>query len=141
MMKEQDNIPKTNPFKVPEGYFDEVNRKIIASASGEKREKSAIRPAFRLRPYLLAAASVAVLVMLSYTAIRIVRTDIRKNIGSEMRSDDSLSPWLNDLDTWYLEEKAASVVHPERTSDLKKSEIIDYLILNNIEIDDIYEQL
>ena len=38
MMKKSDNIPKKNPFKVPDNYFEEVNRKIITAASGIDRE-------------------------------------------------------------------------------------------------------
>ncbi len=32
-MKKSDNIPEKNPFRVPEGYFEEVNNKILAATS------------------------------------------------------------------------------------------------------------
>ncbi len=33
-MKPTENIPGKNPFKVPENYFEEVNRKIISATAG-----------------------------------------------------------------------------------------------------------
>jgi len=57
-MKNLDKITNKNPFKVPENYFEEVNRKIIASTTGaetEEKQKGLYR---RLRPFLAAAASV-----------------------------------------------------------------------------------
>ena len=67
-MKNIGNIEKKNPFKVPDNYFEDLNRRIIASTAGNeevKPEKGMIR---RLRPYIAAAAAVAVLVALGYTA-------------------------------------------------------------------------
>jgi hypothetical protein len=48
---------------------------------------------------------------------------------------------MNDLDIYYLEENAASLVIPAEVPDVSKAEIIEYLVLENIEISDIYEQL
>ena len=40
-----------------------------------------------------------------------------------------------------LEENTASLIQFEEGPNVSKSEIIDYLLLENIEIEDIYEQL
>ena len=55
--------------------------------------------------------------------------------------DDYFSPYLNDLDIYSLEENAASLAIPEQGPDVSKAEIIEYLVLENIEISEIYEQL
>ena len=38
MMKKLNEIPGKNPFKVPENYFEEVNRKILSVTSGNDHE-------------------------------------------------------------------------------------------------------
>ena len=49
--------------------------------------------------------------------------------------------YINDIDLLMLEENAASAGISEIRPDATKSEIIDYLLSENIEISDIYEQL
>jgi hypothetical protein len=60
---------------------------------------------------------------------------------SEANPEEYFSPYINDLDIYYLEENAASLVIPAEVPDVSKAEIIEYLVLENIEISDIYEQL
>jgi hypothetical protein len=62
-MKNNDKIPAGNPFKVPGNYFDEVNRKIISSTVENQHEIKKPGLYLKLRPYLAAAASVAVLAL------------------------------------------------------------------------------
>jgi hypothetical protein len=40
MMKKPVKIKDRNPFRVPEGYFEEVNRKIISATSGTSKTES-----------------------------------------------------------------------------------------------------
>jgi hypothetical protein len=63
-MKKFDDISDKNPFRVPEKYFEEVNRKIISATSGYTREIKKRGFYARFRPYLLIAASVKVLLFL-----------------------------------------------------------------------------
>ena len=58
-MKTINELPNKNPFKVPENYFEEVNRRIIASTADSEKEFVKVSLYRKLRPYLLAAASVA----------------------------------------------------------------------------------
>lgn len=140
-MKKSDNIPEKNPFRVPEGYFEEVNNKIIAATSG-KGNPDLRSPLFvRLKPYLLAAASVAAIIFLSYTAVKIIIPHGNNLKESELMQDEYFNPYLNDLDIYSLEENAALLVMPQQGPDVSKAEIIEYLVQENIEIDDIYEQL
>lgn len=140
-MKELKEISNKNPFKVPENYFDEVNRKIISSAasySSERKEKSLYR---MLRPYLAVAASVAVLMVLSYTAIHILSGAKDKSVFPEITLNEFSDNYLNDIDILTLEESAGSIEPDVAGTDINSKDIIDYLILENTNINDIYEQL
>ena len=141
MMKKIENIPDKSPFKVPEGYFEEVNRKIISATSGKIQDEKKASVYHRIRPYLLAAASVTGFIILSYTAVRLVNSLRNDGRTAGIMTEDYYSPLINDLDIYSIEENADSVVVPHQGPDVSKSEIIDYLVLDNIEINEIYEQL
>jgi hypothetical protein len=49
--------------------------------------------------------------------------------------------YINDIDILSLEEKAALLGLSDEGADINKSDIINYLLLENIEINEIYEQL
>jgi hypothetical protein len=140
-MKKINDISDKNPFKVPEGYFEEVNRKIIGLTSDKTPDERKSSIYQRFRPYLLAAASVTGFIILSFAAIRLINSH-RISVHSETRiSEDYYSPLINELDIFSIEENAATVEVPEEGADVSKVEIIDYLVLDNIEISEIYEQL
>ena len=139
-MKKRDKIPVGNPFKVPEGYFEEVNRKIISVTSGETDKEIKSGFYYRIRPYLLAAASVAGFLLLSYTASRIISMHRTEQLQSQDVNDNYYSPYLNDLDIYSIEENYGSLTIPDHPPDVSKADIINYLVLENIEINEIYEQ-
>ena len=140
-MKVLKEISDKSPFKVPENYFEEVNRKIIASTAGSgsiKREKSLYR---KLRPYFAAAASVAVLVVIGYTTLQIV-SSIRNKPGlPNITINEFTDNYLNDIDILTLEERTLSIEPDVASIDIENQDIIDYLVLENIDINDIYEHL
>ena len=78
-MKKFKDIPEKNPFKVPDNYFEEVNRKIISATVGIEQETKRISMYNRFRPYLLIAASVTGLILITYSAITIFNNS-RNNI-------------------------------------------------------------
>jgi hypothetical protein len=140
-MKELKEISNKNPFKVPENYFDEVNRKIISSAecySSERKEKNLYR---KLRIYLAVAASITVLVLLSYTAIHILSGAKDKSVIPEITLIEFSDNYLNDIDILTLEESAGFIEPDIASIDINTKDIIDYRVLDNININDIYEQL
>ena len=141
MMQKLNEIPDKNPFKVPENYFEEVNRKIISVTSGYNHEVK--KPGFynRFKPYLLIAASVTGIILLSYAALKLLTPGRINSQVSEVMFDENADPYLNDIDIVTLEENAAFLFDSEEVPDVSKAEIIDYLVLENIEINDIYEQL
>jgi hypothetical protein len=141
MMKKMNKIPEKNPFRVPEGYFEELNRKLISVTLDKSPAKRRFLFSSRIRPFLLAAASVAGFILLSYAAIRVFIPDRFSHQVTEVVPDDYYLPYINDLDIYSLEENASSVTMPEQGPDVSKAEIIEYLILENIEISEIYEHL
>jgi hypothetical protein len=141
MMKKSDNIPKKNPFKVPDNYFEEVNRKIISATTGIDKEVKVVSIYSRFRTSLLIAASVAGLILLSFAAIKILTPVRPYSQLSEVLKEMSPDSYINDIDLQPLEEDASSLVLSEEGPDVSKKDIIDYLLNENVEINDIYAQL
>ncbi len=140
-MNTNSRLPDRNPFKVPDNYFEEASRRIISATAGDGVMEKPGSLRIRFRQYFAIAASVAVLAILSYTGIRLFSTRGESfslnGIPTEMYSDEL----LNDLDLVVLEENAFSPEIPEEDPHIENQDIIDYLIKENIDINDIYEQL
>jgi hypothetical protein len=140
-MKDLNKIPDKNPFKVPENYFEEVNRKIISATSGNEQEFKKPGIYRSLKPQFLIAASVTGFIIISYTALKLL-TPEKINIPlAEVRFEQYSESDLDDIDLTSLEETTVSMDFPEEGPDVNKTDIIDYLLLENIEISDIYQQL
>jgi len=140
-MKEFKEISDKSPFRVPDNYFEEVNRKIILATSGLSsvvKNESIYR---KLRPYLAVAASIAVLVVLSYTTLRIFSSGKDGSGLPEITLSEFLDNYLNDIDLLTLEESAVTIEPDVAHADIGSKAIIDYLLLENIDINDIYEHL
>jgi hypothetical protein len=141
-MEKLTNIPGKNPFKVPENYFEEVNKKILASATGTETKSQKRGLTFRLRPILAVAASVAVLVIASYFAVKIfIPGSGKEDIIPEITLQEFSESYLNDIDIQMLERNSYPLVTSGRVPEISKSELIDYLLLENINEDEIYELL
>jgi hypothetical protein len=141
MIKKLNDVPDKNPFKVPDNYFEEVNKRIISATSGSDQESKKVSIYRRFRTSLLIAASVAVLIMISFTAIKLLTHDRTNLQVSEALHEMNPESYINDIDISTLEEDASSLVLSEEGPDVSKKDIIDYLLLNNIELNDIYEHL
>jgi hypothetical protein len=140
-MKELNDIPKQNPFKVPENYFENLTDRIISQTSAIEtvpQKKSIVR---RLRPFLAVAASVALLALIGYTALYFIGNGQRRSSSEVAVSDKYSSIYLNDIDITTLEENVAENETLIEIPEISKNEIIDYLISEDINILDIYEQL
>ena len=139
-MKTLNEIPNKNPFKVPENYFEDVNRKIISAAAGIQPGENRKGTLRWLRPLLAVAASIAVFIVLSYTAMKIFRPETG-SILPDVLTKEFKESCLNDIDTQTLEQYTDPSFLNEGASDLTTNEIIDYLLVENIDINDIYERL
>jgi hypothetical protein len=141
MMQKFNDIPDKNPFKVPDNYFEEVNRKIISATSGFDKEVKAVSKYSRFRTYFLVAASVAGFILISYTTIKLLTPERITPQISEVQYNMNPDSYLNDIDVSTLEEKASSILFSEEGPEVNKKDIIEYLLLENIELSDIYEKL
>jgi hypothetical protein len=140
-MKELKDISKQNPYKVPENYFEEVNRKILLATSGseaEKRKDSLVR---RMNPWLSIAASVAVLFVMGLSAVLIFKGNSHNQTAPQITLNEFTDIFGNDIDILTLEEKVAGNEQFLELSELTKKDIVDYLVFENIDILDIYEKL
>lgn len=141
MMKKLDEIKKTNPFKVPENYFDEVSRSIISSMPQEMpriRKKGLLA---RMNPYLAMAASIALLIALSYTGFRFLNSGRRSPDIAQISIEELSDAYLYEFDIRAFEEKISDSISGMDLPQMSKSEIIDCLISENIELNEIYENL
>ena len=140
-MKELKDIPKENPFRVPAGYFEDLTGRVITATSGiepAEENKTIVR---RLRPYLAVAASVAILAVIGYTAFYLFSSKSRSQVQMVLTLNEINTNYINDIDLLTLEEKVADSGTFDRVPEINSNEIIDYLISENIDILDIYEQL
>lgn len=141
MMKELKDISKQTPFKVPENYFEEVNSKILSKTAGIDPGEINKGILLRLKPFLAVAATIAILVVLGYTAFRIFIPD--KNISElpVITITEFSDNYLNEIDIITLEEDAGLAGISQMTTGYSSNDLIDYLVFENIDIYDIYEQL
>jgi hypothetical protein len=136
MMKDQEKIPPKNPFRVPESYFEEVNRKILAATSEKPAEKKAT--VFRLlRPYLAVAASLAVLVVVGWLSLKVINTEKNNDVLSAIHENPEML--LNEIDLMTLETTAAETGMFDEP--VQNEEIIEMLMIEDIDLNDIYEKL
>jgi hypothetical protein len=140
-MKELKEIPKTNPFRVPDNYFEEIEGRILAATTGT--EEAPIRYGIfrRLIPYAAVAASVALLAIVGYSVFF---------NGSEVNGVDRIpeisvneftDTYLNDIDLLTLENKVAESTFLFERTGANRNDIIEYLVNENIDISVIYENL
>jgi hypothetical protein len=140
MMKRLDEIPQKNSFKVPENYFDELNARIIASTAGIEPVK--LKVVYKKRFSLLAvAASIAGIVLLSYAGYRILSPAQESSRLAEIVNGENIELFMNDLDISLIEQNAPPVDARPDASEVSSSEIVDYLLRENVDLNDIYERL
>jgi hypothetical protein len=140
-MKKLSDISDKNPFKVPDNYFEEVNRKIISVTAGANLEIKKPLSSNRFRYIFLIAASFLGFILIGYTALVLFTPDKKNNQVSEVLQEINPDTYINDIDINALEEDASTFVLSEEGTGVSKPDIIEYLLQNNIDINDIYEQL
>jgi hypothetical protein len=140
-MQKLNEKPDKNPFKVPENYFEEFNRRIINSTSDVPVGVKKIGLYDRFKLYLLLAASVTILIFLSFAAIKLLRPENTQMQLSEVINSEYSESVISELDLSTLEENAAALVMTEEAPIISKDVIIDCLLQENIDISDIYERL
>jgi hypothetical protein len=140
-MKKLDDISKKNPFRVPDNYFEEVNRKILSATTGVDSSVKKLSIYTRFRSGILIAASIAGFIIISYSALKLFAPEKTSSQVSEAIFEVNQDSLINDIDISSLEENVSTLVLSDEGPDVSKKDIIDYLMLENIEINDIYAQL
>lgn len=140
-MKKIDEITKKNPFKVPENYFEDVNRRILASTSGSEEKVLKISFYRKFRPFIIAAASIALFAVIGYTTAKLIIPGNKNESITGISMEDIPVSYLEDIDIKSLENKTDPAALYDRMPSLSDNEIIDYLLLENVDINDIYETL
>lgn len=146
-MKLDEDIKEKNPFKVPEGYFETLTERtmasVMASRKEEKRDVERTVRTVRLRPFLALAAAIVGFAVLSAVMVRLVSD----NGNSFLRGSESefyAELFTEEIDT-YLIENEWSMTAPEEyqddMTDLSSEAIIDFLVMENIDVNEIYELL
>ena len=142
---EFENLSKETPFVVPEGYFDSFPVRIMKKIH-EEGEKQVLKKSIRLRtlfsPQLSIAASLILFAVLSYFTITYI-------LNSENQQDTSqyfaelVENEIEDYDLLLLMEaldEANNFDLEEYNTELDE-EIIDYLVSEEIDIEQIIEEL
>ena len=106
-----------------------------------KPDQIKIRFLYRFRSKLAIAASITGLIILSYTVIKLFSPSDNISEISEILNLDDNSLILENIDIMTLEENVSSNAIYFEIPELSSSEIIDYLLNENIEISEIYEKL
>ena len=140
-MNRLNEIPGKNPFIVPESYFEDVTRKIISETAGSEPGFSRRGTVRKLRPLLAVAASIAAVILISYTALKIFIPGNTNHIVTGISEKEFVETYLNDIDLLTLEEQAEYLTPSINITDVKGSEITEYLLLENINENEIYELL
>lgn len=137
-MKKLKEIPKKNPFRVPDNYFSSLDERIISAASDYEPRERKKESHFRLNRIMAIAASVTILVALGIIAAMLAGRERNYPLAGEINITEA---YLYDIDILTIEESVAEKdIFNEKTGADRK-DIIDYLILENIDETDIYEKI
>lgn len=127
-----ENKSKTNPFKVPENYFNEVQQTILlATINNQVKPNSAKIKYLYLYKYTAAAAILAFVSWFTFSQLTGIKpTQTNTLILSDLIDETTL---IDELSTTDLTENYQ--LNTQSQSDAK----IDYLIQNDVELDEIID--
>lgn len=140
-MKKLGEIKKKSPFQVPENYFSEVNRKIIAAAAEHEPGSRKAGISAKLKAILKIAAFISGFILVSYFLLRSFQPINLKEPEPAISLQEFSESYLNEIDMRTLEEIGAKSLLSDEVPELGQSEIIDYLLMDDIKINEIYEEL
>ncbi len=148
-MQLNEEIKKGNPFKVPEGYFDTLTERTMSAIRKSGDEEDAVteteRPVRRIsfKPYLALAAAIIGFAVISTVMIRVLTGDraaAENETGSSLYADLA----AEELDTYMIEYELGQTEPVDITGNgqvVSSDVIIDYLMNEDIDLNDIYELL
>ena len=150
MMKLNDELKNNTPFKVPEGYFETLTERMMTAVSDshgqDQSGEDAVNPSRRvmLRPFIALAAAIVGFAIVATVMIRLVSSD---RLSGPFEKGNGMYAELaaEELDTYMIEYELIragtdGMVLPEE-EEISSEAIIDYLMMEDIDINDIYELL
>lgn len=138
------DIPKQNNFKVPDGYFDSFDRRLMEKIKENEKKETIQLPGNRwsaFRSQIALAASLVVFVVISYVVINFILSNNLKQTDS-IEYAELLQYEVSKLDESYLMEtyskEQAEITPGEEDMDYTEA-IIEYLASEDIDLDLIAE--
>lgn len=145
-MKTDEEIKKSNPFKVPDGYFESLTERTMSAIKPDQKKETHEQKTPRrlgLGSFLAMAAAVAVFAVLTTVTVRLVtggRDNQQQGEGNGLYADLA----VEEIDTYMIESEWNDMEMPgfrEVEKAISTDAIIDYLMTENIDLNDIYELL
>ena len=143
-MDKKKKYKESEIFRVPENYFEELTDKITGRTELEKKRPG---PAFFTiaRPHLMLAASMALLVIISYATLKFLLPDIQNDeatydsigISEYLAQEIDEVTLLENIDLADIYSIGSGITE----NDQYENEIVEYLIEENINYEDILENL
>ncbi|MDT8400200.1 MAG: hypothetical protein RQ743_00775 [Bacteroidales bacterium] len=134
-MTNKGKIKNNNPFRVPDNYFDEVKRDIREKTRDAGNKKSNTKISVVLKPAIMMAAAMLAFVIISYSILKLVFPEYNS------AENQNFSELAYDFDEAELIDELLGDNHYEEALPVERSEIIDYLMDNDIDNNTIIEYL
>ncbi|MEE4214924.1 MAG: hypothetical protein V2I34_07630 [Bacteroidales bacterium] len=134
-MTNKGKIKDDNPFRVPDNYFDDVKKDILVKTrhAGNKKSKTGISAV--IKPAIMMAAAMLVFVIISYSILKLLFPEYNS------AEKQNFSELVYDFDEAELIDVLADHNNNEEALPAERSEIIDYLMDNNVDYHSIIEYL
>ena len=128
---------KTNPFKVPEGYFDSLPGRLEERIAGMETENVPVRRLYKARVGIAIAATLAAMALVTFPLIRMLSpASAQENDFMEIALLDGAGLFASDYElAAYLEGSESSM----DDDDAYLSQAIEYLASTDVEMDLIFE--
>ncbi|MDX9904495.1 MAG: hypothetical protein RB288_10515 [Bacteroidales bacterium] len=168
-MQLNDNIKNSNPFKVPEGYFETLTDRTMSAITGSIKEEKAAATVdapvrrLNLRPFLALAAAIVGFALLTTFTVRLVSGGMERG-ADELNGSLYADLEAEQFDIYMLEGELIEAVYYEEAAqggsggtlsegtasasgdpatgeEISADAIIDYLLMEDVDINDIYELL
>jgi len=145
-MEPGEEIKKSNPFKVPEGYFESLTERTMSAIKSDQEKKTnESKPVRRLdvRSLLAMAAAVAAFALVTTVTVRLVTGGRDKQQQAE-ENGFYADLAAEEIDTYMIESELIETELPdsrEAEREISTDAIIDYLMTETIDLNDIYELL
>ncbi len=141
------NIKKENPFKIPEGYFDNFSSRLSEKIHGRETPGFYEKHVLTLKPYLVAAALIVAVIITGKILYNMFYHE--SNIG-DLKSSEIAD--LISEDAYYISEEsimdiiyANDIAEEDNKTDddnnKMTNEVIDYLIDEDIDLIDIIDAI